>query len=515
MPPVRRMTIREPLAAWLVWAGLAVAVLVPPAVAQANWLTKIVGAAERAGARTAGHGAAALESAAAHVKALPPKSGGVAALAAHATQEGHWRFVNRAGETLTAGTPDEMKRVAPLLLPEARGEVKLSLYVTEDSIFLYRGALKELPAGTTLNVVVGRESYRVLRRTEGATERLYAELRPSLIAELTERRAFEEIVWQLARPLNKANVRLLALEPGGPSTLASAPRVDPATRRALVDVIDPASLPAALGAMRGQTLLVTGRIDGRLLYVQPASGTERSLLLPDLLKAAEDADVNLVVLHASSTPRQPGGRNWLWQKVEVKGLEQALGQPRVADFLAALAGSNGRFVVSATPSGAMRTLLDIKPAPHLPERPPTRPIGDVFSEVVADLTGSIVTAGVQASVRSAERQRELDQRILPAIPSDLQLGYVIAVVLGLIGFPVAREWWRRIWPPEAASDYAGETGYWAARVVRGAAFLFVFLPLTAPIAAPYNIVRQVIDTVMVPVRLWRWLTGPRAASSPG
>ena len=40
-------------------------------------------------------------------------------------------------------------------------------------------------------------------------------------------------------------------------------------------------------------------------------------------------------------------------------------------------------------------------------------------------------------------------------------------------------------------------------------------PRTAPVAAPYNIVRQVVDTVMMPVRLWRWLTGARAASSPG
>ncbi len=512
MPPT---AMRTALSTGLVWVCLAIAVLAPPAVAQANWLSKIVGVAERAGVRTARHGAGALEAAAARVKALPPAAEGVAVLAAQATQEGHWRFVNRAGETLTAGTPEEMKRVAPLLLPEAKGDVKLSLYVTEDSIFLYRGALKDLPAGSGLNVVVGRESYRVLRHGAGAGEHLYAEVRPSLVVELTERKAFEEIMWQLARPLNKANVRVLALEPGGPSTLASAPRLDPATRRALVDTIDPASLPAGLGAVRGQTVLVTGRTEGKLLYVQPSSGAERSLLLSDLTKAAEDADVNLVVLRASSTPRQPGGRNWLWQKVEVKGLQQALGQPRVADFLAALAGSGGRFEVSATSSGAMRTVLAIKPATSLAEGPLTRPIGDVFSEVVSDLTGNIVTAGVQASMRSAERQQELDQRLLPAVPSELQLGYIALIVVGLVGFPAAREWWRRIWPPEVRTEYAGESGYWAARVVRGAVFLLVFLPLTAPIAAPWTIVRQVIDTVMAPVRLWRWLTGPRAASSPG
>src|SRR4029079_18048251 len=99
------------------------------------------------------------------------------------------------------------------------------------------------------------------------------------------------------------------------------------------------------------TVLVTGRVDGRLLYVQPSSGAERSILLPDLFKAAEEADVNLVGLRAASTPRQPGGRNWLWQKVEVKGLEQAMQHARFADFLNALGGPNNRLLVSATASG--------------------------------------------------------------------------------------------------------------------------------------------------------------------
>ena len=85
------------------------------------------------------------------------------------------------------------------------------------------------------------------------------------------------------RPLDRARVRVLALEPGGPSTLTSTPRIDAATNRAAVDVIDPASLPAAMGSIRGQTVLITGRVDGQLLYVKPSSGPEKSLLVRDLL----------------------------------------------------------------------------------------------------------------------------------------------------------------------------------------------------------------------------------------
>ena len=510
---------RGAFSAWRLLACLllfAAALIVPSGgrSAEASWFGKVMGAAEQAAPRAAGRlGAGALENAALHLRSLPTKADGGVALAAQATQEGHWRFVNKAGETFTAGTPEELKRAAAVLLPEAKADAKLSLYVTEDTVFQHRAALKDLPKGTELYVVVRNESYRVLRRGEGAAERLFAEVRPGLIVELADRAPFEEAVWQLARPLNKADVRVLALEPGGPPRLASTPRTDPATKRTMVDTIDPASLPAALGSVRGQTVLVTGRVDGRLLYVQPSTGPERSILLPDLVKAAEEADVNLIVLRTASTPRQPGGRNWLWQRVEVRGLEQAMQHPSVADFLNALVGANRRMTVTATASDR-RTAIDIKPAADFPG-PLQSPVGDLFSGFFSDVTGRVITTGLEASVRSAERQSELDQRLIPGIPSDFQAGYLVLVLLGLFGVPISRAWWRRLWPPEAASEYAGRAGYLAACAVRGSVFFLLFLPLTAPVTAPLNLWRQVWEAVTLPARLWRRLTGRQASASAG
>src|SRR4029450_1324691 len=134
--------------------------LLLPAGAHASWLTKIVGGGEDAGAGAISKGAA-LDSVAAHVKALSDQPGGIA-LAAQATQEGHWRFVNKAGETFTAGTPEELKRVASVLLRDAKADAKLSLYVTQDTVFQHRAALKDLPKATELFAVIGDESYRIL-----------------------------------------------------------------------------------------------------------------------------------------------------------------------------------------------------------------------------------------------------------------------------------------------------------------------------------------------------------------
>lgn len=411
----------------------------------------------------------------------------VAALAAEATQEGHWRFINRAGETLTAGTPEEMQRVVGILLPQARPDARLTVLLTPTSILEQRAAaLKDLPKGTALRVVTGEDSHVVLGRADVPTERLFIEVRPNVLVEATTAEAVREALWQLARPLDRAGLRVLALEAGGPSTLTPAPRKEPGTGKAMIDVLDPNSLGPAMGSVRGQTLIITGRVDADVLYVQPGSGRERGLLVRDLFAAADGADVNLVILESTTTPRQPGGRNWLWQRVEIKGLDEGLARPRLADLLNAVGGTNTRFLASVKAEGAQRTRLELKPASGLP-RSSTVSVGEVFMDAIGDLTGRVVTSSVQASLRSVVRQREIDRRVLPFLPSTAQLAYAVLFALGLIGLPTAAAWWRRIWPPENPAEYGNVAGYHAARLIRGAVFLLGFVPLAAVLAAPQTL----------------------------
>ena len=123
----------------------------------------------------------------------------------------------------------------------------------------------------------------------------------------------------------------------------------------------------------------------------------------------------------------------------------------------------------ALPAGK-RAVLDLNAAGDLPGTGAVRPVSDMFSGMVADITGKVVTTAVQANLRSAERQQELDRRVLPGIPSSLQAVYLALIVSGLFGVPVSRLWWQTIWPPEVADEYAGRIGYWAARAVRALAY---------------------------------------------
>jgi len=441
--------------------------------AHANWLTKLTGEAGWSSGDTATSGVRALDRASAHITALAVAEGAV--LAAHLTPEGHWKFVNRDGEVFTAATADEMQRVVPTLLPDASIGTKLTIYLTEDSVFADRALLADLPADAALYIVAGNESFRLLRRWRQGAERLYAEVRPNLIIELNEQGLFDEALAQLERPLSRSNIRTLALEPGGPQALSSHPAFEPGQRTVLVDLVDPGSLQSAFGSVRGQTLLVTGRRDGGQLYFRPSSGPEQSIKIQSLVDAARAADVNLIILNTPSA-RQPGGRNWLWQRFEFDGLDLALKRATLADFLDALAANHGQYIVSVSREGSDRFFILAMPDNQSGE-PLTGLLGEWLSEAATHITGSVATDGVQIHALSESRQTELDRRIIPWIPSDYQIAYLIAVAAGLLGWPVARSWWARIWPPERREEYTGATGFRAAQSARFVAFVLVFLPV--------------------------------------
>jgi hypothetical protein len=483
-------------------AGLT-AVVTLPATGHANWLSKIVREAGETGGKAGsklGHGA--LDNAALHVRSLPP--GGGVSLAAHATPEGHWRFVNRQGEVYTAGTPDELKRVVAALAPEATGEAaRLSLHLSEATVFAQRAMIRELPADARLHVVIGKSSYPLHRTSGTGGDRLLAEVRPNVAVALADRTSASEALFQLGRPLQTSRMRVVSLRPGAADALPTVPRFDPASKVAMVDEIDPASLGQALGRIRGQTAVLTGRIAAGQLHFRPPTGGERSLPLADIERAAAAADVNLVVLQSAVTS-QPGGRNWLWQRVAVSGLDDALKRATFADFLNALGAGRGRFEVETVARVDGRVALKALLAGSGSE-PLGGKLGEWMSDVVSEATGNVVTSAVEVMATSEDRQRELDARIVPGIPAAVQLAYLGGIVAGLIGLPFARRWWGRLWPPERRPDYASASGFHAARFAKLLAFLVLFLPLAGAPALLATVAMQLWSLVTAPWRFARWV----------
>lgn len=485
-------------------AVLLLAAAVP--AAQAEWLSRLarIGAEVGEVAPKAGRiGIVDLERAASHIRTLPPSSG--AALAAHATPEGHWKFVNRNGDVFTAGTPEELQRVLPTLLPETAPGSKLGIYLSEDTLFGERALLKDLPAAGTLYVVAGKESYPLITRSMSGGEALYAAVRPNLVVELRERKLFDEALLQLERPLSRSSIRTLALEPGGPVTLSSYPRLDADTKAALVDAVDPASLASAIASVRGQTVLVTGRVEDSLLYFRPSSGPEQSVKLSDLMGPAADYDVNLVILHAAS-PRQPGGRNWLWQRISVGGLDDALKRATLGDFLDALGQQRGEFRVSVSREGSGRVALRAVPV-NGEAGAITGMVSDLWTNSVSSLTGNVVTSAIEVHARDEDRQREIDTRIVPGVPAWMQILYLICLGAGVLAWPVSTAWFQRIWPLEQRGEYGSHIGYRAALAVRLLACLLLFMPIVGLPALVASFFLQFWNLAAQLIRIVRKLVG--------
>jgi hypothetical protein len=420
------------------------------------------------------------------LKALPEAEARLA-IAVHANAQGHWQFATLAGDVYTAGTPDELKRAARVMAPDASdGFAGRTLVLSQASLFAGVNVLKDLPVAKSIVVAVGpgvpSGGLPVLWRTAGA---LAVQVRSHVALDAQDRATFQEALAYLHRPLDGKKVRVFSLTVGALAALPPVPKFDVGTGSADIDRVDPDHLVAAITSVARQTVVLTGRIEGSAVAMQPASGPLRRYDWAELAGAARAADVDLIMLEVDP-PLQPGGQNWLWQRLSVAGLDAARKRPTVADFINAIAGGRGVLSVSSAVAGDNRFVLTARLAQESGGLTGWLTTGwlkdaaDVVSgQVAGQVLGALRPTGMTVNYVSADRRRQLDSAVFGWLPGWVVGVYAGAIGLGLLALRVLRAWWRRIWPLERAGDYAGGRGYWLARTVRGVVFVAVFAPLAA------------------------------------
>ncbi len=216
---------------------LALALLAPAVPrAEANWLSRVLRHADDVHPTRVGKGAVgSFDEVGLHLKTLPSATRG-RTIAVDATNEGHWRLRNAEGESFTAATPEEFRRGVQLLAPMKAGEVVGHVFVvTAETIFRHSAQLKALPPDTELKVLFDGQVRGVVRRVVAGTERYYLDAGGGVHVPVTSREHVQEALWQLARPVDLADIRVLALEPGATTLLKAsratlAPAPSPAKR---------------------------------------------------------------------------------------------------------------------------------------------------------------------------------------------------------------------------------------------------------------------------------------------
>jgi hypothetical protein len=405
------------------------------------------------------------------------------ALAVHATPEGHWQFVNAAGETYTAGTPDELKRAASIVLPNSSdGFASATVILSQASLFVGAVVLKDLPRAKAIKAVIGTAAYTVTRNDGGA---LTVQVRPNVVLPATAQPMVIEALAQLHRPLDGPRHRLFSLATGGAASLPAAPKFDAKSGAAAFDVVDPDHVAQALKSVRGQTVLLTAKIDGDALVVQPPSGASRRLDWRELSSTAKAADVDLMVLDCDP-PLQPGNQTWFWQRLTVAGLDTARKRSTLADFLDQLAAGRGVFAVAMSLEGEGRVAFTARML--APESLTTGAVtgavtgwlkDQISGQISGQVTGALQPTAVRGSLVSDARRRQLEGRLFGWLPSIVLIPYLAALAMGAFAWPVLRPWWNAVWPMELLADYDGTRGYALARATRAVVFIVLFVPLAA------------------------------------
>ena len=471
--------------------------------APANWLTSLgeIAAESSKAGKLAGEVSIGLEGAARLISKLPAAAQ-KGAVAAEALEGGAWRFRNAAGDTITATGPEGVRSALTGLVPDlASGGDKLSFYLSQDAASAGAGSLDAFPEGSKLHVLDGDQAYPLLRSGKGDAARLYAELDSNVVVAMADRQLFGEALWQLKRPLGKSGIRIASLDTSGPGFLPSAGKRS-AEGLPQAETVDAAKLSSALSAMRGQTLIVTGKIEGEALKFIGASGSPGSIPIAELMAAAQRQDVNLLLLDGG-TPKQPGGTTWLWQERGIAHLDAAMAEASLGDFMSALGRGQGRLEVAADWGDSGHLRLTASPARNdapaasgeaAPSGAGQRAL-DFGAELVKALAGHVVPNSAIASLNSRDTQWDLDSRLIPGIPAGLQIWYAVSWVAGLLGFSQARWWWRFL--TRARTKLPAQP--W--RFVFEAAYWLVFMPLIGPLALAAVFVWSTIEQILGLLRL--------------
>ncbi|MEO1719334.1 MAG: hypothetical protein AAFR23_03795 [Pseudomonadota bacterium] len=472
---------------------------------EAGWLTRMVREAGEAGgdaARRATGDLDALSTAAARL----PRKANETVLAAKPSSAGHWTFRNADGETFTASTAAEVGRGFDILAPASRRR-NISIVVSDRVLFEDRAALALLPERARLVVTSRAGLLPVERLTSQSADdiALRVRVRPNLAMPVTTRAHFTEAMYLLTRRRTVTETVVLSLTNTTPKTVTPSNPTDALAPK--ISEVRAADLSSAIASLKRKTVIVVGDVDGPSLTYRTPSGGSDTIDLTRVRQTAADNDVSLILLN-SSAARQPGQRNWLWQRAAVDRLDAAVRQQTFADMLNTLGGPDGRLVLAVTETSAGRTVLRAEPADAgVLSGEGGGIIGDVVTNILSETAGKVVTSAIELDVPDRDRQRELSLRIVPGVPSIYQISYLVSLVLGVVGLAFARAWWRRVWPPEQRAEYGNLLGFFLARLVRWSLFVIVWLPLVGIPAGVSAIAMQAFGLIMLPFRMLGWVVG--------
>lgn len=412
--------------------------------------------------------------------ALRTPQAGRVALALTTTAAGHWRIMNAAGEPFTAANPAELEVGLKALAPHALGRFEaIDFVLPPASVFEQTEVLTTLPGKAGLLLADGDGTFRrIVRPPHTGAVRWHIDIGDGLQLAIGRRDDFTETRRVLARPITRETVRVLSIAQGGPTSVPRRPLVDATRRIAKPDAVDPEHLAAAFSKLTGQTVLVLGRAQGGLLAYIDSNGREGSIPITLLEALAAARDVDLLIVSTTSV-RQPGSRNLLYQQVVLGGLDKAVGRGTLGSFVRAIAGDPPVLSIAAERIEAdhLRLRFALEGSPGNATGGWSRTLSGALNDLLPETTGALAAVEIHAVLVGSRRHSQFSWWLLADFTAPWRWSLLAVAVTTVAGSRTAWRWWGGIWPAEARAEYGSRIGHLLAQAIRSSVFLIIFLPL--------------------------------------
>lgn len=404
---------------------LAFIVLLMTAAPCEAWIGALARLASEAGSGAAKVGVTAARVAEDFIKARPVGSAGVLERVGKDI-----RAVDAKGRSVVLGSASAG---AVLLTPDGLQLLRqIDVFVNEADLPQLKEALTEALrlSGRDAHLVKADGTVAKLRVDPArAGAKLLAEERAGLFVEMGEA-WLDDLRWVLDLPLDRSRMHVMTFLDTSDADVARLFDDAAGALHVNAPLTSAEEVIAVLKTFERETVFVVGHVeDGSLVIRNPAGEIVVAVRIDELEAAARAADTSLIVLGCETAGATSVGFLNVVEATQVaKGLAAAIAQPSMGHALSTLSRTSGDLMLQPQFVDAQKVVFAAR---------------SVVSRVetgVEKVAGRAVTS-VRIGTVGRERGEELAARIIPGVPSWLQMTYVFGLILLVfMGRRILRNW---------------------------------------------------------------------------
>ncbi|MCP4932872.1 MAG: hypothetical protein GY927_01400 [bacterium] len=395
------------------------------------------------------------------------------------------------------------------------GGGKALFFVSQNDLFRSSKSTSLLAKIDGLHVITGSKTSLPVSRIldQKGADTWGVEIRKGMIAASHNAHDLSEALFRMNHTFNPADVHVVSFSKKAPDfpdpiNFAASGRVPDPT------LIDPTRLDRAFKVLRGKKLIVTGKVEGGVLFVKTRGGTVKRLPLDDLRTKAREANIDLIILGGKSTA-QPGKKSFFGRQ-DGKKLSAAFATERYGDFLVALGGKKKLMVMQLDAVDeshvVWRSMPDsAKASKGLLKRMEKEPVASSLARALVNPVGKAAPKededelSIELNAKSKGWQTELEHRIIPGIPFGLQLLYIVNLIAGLLAWTTSSWLWEKIWRSKGRSEFSSKWSWFGYRLVRN---LTMILTLMGAIGILLFLFQWLISAWLTLLAVLRIITWP-------